>query len=197
MGDPTPNPPPSRHPQRHDKRHPPPPPGHPRGRRRYPGAARVAWHHAARAADLQQLADALANGTPRRRPRPSGARLLRALSDGAAAPRGRRRRPDAADPIRRSSSRSGPGTDPRAHPVNPLRVDRVCHAPSRRGPGDYGPPRSGSPARRSLVGERRTIDSTDECQVGGCVAWDRATSTSVPEWAAAGVRRRSTRSYGA
>ena len=72
--------------------------------------------------------------------------------------------PSLPDPIRRSSSRPAPGPVSAAHPVKarqgrtPCGLTGCAKLTPRRGPGDCAPPRSGSPARRSLVGERRTID---------------------------------------
>jgi hypothetical protein len=66
---------------------------------------------------------------------------------------------------RRSSSRPAPGPAPASAPCQgPTGPDPLvgltgrATLPARRGPGDCAPPRSGAPTRRSLVGERRTID---------------------------------------
>ena len=67
---------------------------------------------------------------------------------------------------------AGPRPGPRRTPCQgpsgpyPSRVDRVCQAARWRGPGDCAPPRSGTPARRSLVGERRTIDRNSAVRPG-------------------------------
>ncbi len=53
-----------------------------------------------------------------------------------------------------------PARPPRTHCHTPCGLTVRTTLPARRGPGDCAPPRSGSPARRSLVGERRTIDRT-------------------------------------
>ena len=54
---------------------------------------------------------------------------------------------------------AGPRPGPRCTPCHtPCGLTGCATLPRGRGPGDCAPPRSGPPTRRSLVGERRTVD---------------------------------------